>query len=309
MSGPHGAQPASPPQDASPDEAPVWMALVVDPLPRRAFDALSDALFALGAQGVQEEGAGGVPIPPRQPWDTEPEAPPPDPLCVRAWFEGPDEAAIVAELALPPGVTATWEPVEDTDWSSAWQAGFPILRVSDRLVICPPWDVEPGALIIEPGQGFGTGQHTTTQQSLVALDRLTPAAGGHGTVLDAGCGSAILALAAARLGWHAEGFDIDPTAIVDARAQADRNGIHLALRVGELRDEPRTFDLVLANLFAETLVAIAPDLRRVTGAHLVLAGILADKEPSVRAAFDPHLRLIDRDLEGEWVCLVYARSG
>jgi ribosomal protein L11 methyltransferase len=287
----------------------MWRALVIDPVPRRHLESLSAALIAAGAAGLQEEGAGGVNPPPRQPWDTAPEPPPPDPCRVRAWFESPAEGLTVP---LPAGAIPVWEDVVEEDWETSWQASFPILYISDRLVVAPPWEDVPGALVIEPGQGFGTGQHETTRQALRALDQLAgPDLGegfANGRALDVGCGSGILALAAARLGWRAEGIDIDPAAIADAEAQAARNGLSLPFSTTPIHRVTGRFELVLANLFAETLVALTDDLVRVTAQHLVLAGILADREPAVRAAFDPLLTLTSRDLDGEWVCLVY-RAG
>ncbi len=282
----------------------MWRALVIDPVPRRHLEALSAALIAAGAAGLQEEGAGGVNPPPRQPWDTAPEPPPPDPCRLRAWFESPAEGLSVP---VPAGAVTTWEDVVEEDWETSWQASFPTLHISERLIIAPPWEDVPGALVIEPGQGFGTGQHETTRQALRAIDTLAgpDTTTDHGRALDVGCGSGILALAAARLGWRAEGVDIDPAAIADADSQAARNGLTLPFSTTPIHRVADRFELVLANLFAETLVALADDLVRVTAQHLVLAGILADREPSVRAAFDPRLTLTARDVDGEWVCLVY----
>lgn len=283
-----------------------WRELRVD-VPRALIERVTGLLFSLGTAGVQEDFRPGEAPPPRQPWDTGPTPPPPPRALVRAWFEDPDAAAV--EAGLRAGLTReadaiawVWAEVDDVDWALAWRAAFPVLRPSPRIVIAPPWEPEPGAILIEPGQGFGTGQHPTTRQVLVAIDGL---ADGARTLLDVGCGSGILALAAARLGLVARGIDNDPVAVADARGNAARNGLDVAFDTTPLADIPGPYDIVVANLFAEVLAAEAASLRRVTGAWLVLAGILADREPVVRAAFDPLARLVSRDQDGEWVSLRY----
>lgn len=263
-------------------------------------ERVSAIAFDLGASGVQEDWLPGQAPPPRQPWDTGPQAPEPAERLLRAWFDEPDEAAVGA--ALGPDVDATWSDVEDVDWEARSRAAFSPIVVSERLIVAPPWDAPEGAVIVEPGQGFGTGQHATTRQALRALDRV---ADGCRTALDIGCGSGVLALAAAKLGLRAEGIDVDAPSIADSLANARLNGLEVAFSTTPVQDLREPADIVLANLFAEVLVAMAPDLTRLTRRHLVLAGILEDREPAVLAAF-AHLVLEDRDQDGEWVSLVYA---
>ncbi len=282
-----------------------WWELSID-VDRARLDALSTLLFALGAAGLQEDHLPGEAPPPRQPWDVGP--PPADPPMrrARAFFEDPDREAVTAHVAsgLSEPVDVRWSLVEEVDWDARFRDSFRPLVISERLVIAPPWDAPDGAVIIEPGQGFGTGDHPTTRQALFALDRLADSV--H-TVLDLGCGSGILALAAAHLGLRAEGVDVDPTAIRDADDNARRNHLSVPFSTTPIAALPHPADLVLANLYAEVLVALAPELIRLTGEWLVLAGILAEKEASVRDAL-PGLRLHERAQDGEWVCLVYQRA-
>ena len=185
-------------------------------------------MFGLGAAGVAEEGDRGVEPPTRQTWDDGPPEPPSPTIRLRAWFESPDDdLRAAAEACLPPAVEARWEAVPDEDWSTAWRVNFPVFRAG-RLVVSPPWEEVPGSLILEPGQGFGTGQHATTRlvlERLVSLLDLERDATPRRRVLDVGCGSGILSLAAAHLGADAYGIDHDPFAVEGARAQAVRNGL------------------------------------------------------------------------------------
>lgn len=261
-------------------------------------------MFNLGAAGVAEEGDDGIEPTPRQAWDIGPPEPPARTVRLRAWFEAPSEAVIAAaEACLPRSVEARWEAVPDEDWSTAWRVNFPVLRVG-RLTVAPPWAAEPGALMLEPGQGFGTGQHATTRQVLERLVTLLDAAP-RGRVLDVGSGSGILALAAAHLGAEAYGIDHDPVAVADARGQAARNGLNVSFDTTPLADVPGRWDIVLANLFADTIVDLADDLCAKAVEHLILAGIMADREQRVREIFDPRLGAPERSQDGEWVCLHY----
>lgn len=278
-----------------------WAVVDLIGLPRPHAERVSARLFALGAAGLQEDWLPGETPPPRQPWDTGPRAPLPHRIVLRAWFEDPDRPGVAAALA-DVGVELVWGDVEDVDWEARWRAGFEPFVVSERLVVAPPWDAPEGALIIEPGQGFGSGAHPTTRQALLAVDAL---ADGLHDALDVGSGSGILALAAEKLGMSATGIDVEDSAVTDARANAARNGLSATFSTTPLDRVQAPADLVLANLHAELVVHLAEDLIRLTRRWLVLAGILADREDLVRRRLDPHLRLAFRDQDGEWVSLRY----
>jgi ribosomal protein L11 methyltransferase len=124
------------------------------------------------------------------------------------------------------------------------------------------------------------------------------------SVLDVGCGSGILALAAAHLGLEARGVDVDQHAVEEARENAERNGLSASFDTTPIAELELPADLVLANLHAEIMIPLAPDLVRLSRRLLVVCGILADREESVRGAF-PTLTLAARETSGEWVCLGY----
>jgi ribosomal protein L11 methyltransferase len=277
------------------------MELQLNGLPRGDLVAVSQQLFSLGASGLQEDHLPGEAPPPLQPWDTGPPPAATPRMVVRAWFEDPDAQRITAELAHV-RAEILWSPVPDTDWEVAWRAGFTPIHIGDSLTVAPPWDAPEGALIIEPGQGFGTGSHPTTVQMLEAIVAHAP---GLGTALDIGCGSGILALAAASLGLRAHGVDIETAAIADAMANATRNGLAVSFATTPIPELVTPADLVLANLHAELIVHFADDLVRLTGQRLILAGILVSREHTVRETLDDRLQLDTRRQVGDWVSLHY----
>lgn len=280
-----------------------WVALELVGVSRADLDTVSEHLFALGASGLQEDHLPGEAPRVRQPWDSGPKPRPPSRILLRAWFEDPDKKTIEA-LVRGKAPELRWEEVEEVDWEAEWRASIRPLVISPRLVIAPPWDAPPGAVLLEPGQGFGSGEHPTTRQALVALDALADQVR---TVLDVGCGSGILALAATRLGLRAWGVDVEESAVADAKANAAKNGFDVPFSTTPVARLTEPADLVLANLHAELIVALGADLVRLTGEWLVLAGILADREDKVRRVLDEALECVHREQDGEWVSLRYRR--
>jgi ribosomal protein L11 methyltransferase len=205
--------------------------------------------------------------------------------------------------------------VDEADWADAWKAHFPVMRLGRRLVIKPTWRrhrAEPDdvVLALDPGMAFGTGLHPTTRLCLVALERLADAERLAGArVLDVGCGSGILAIAALRLGGaEALGVDTDPIAIEATLGNARRNRLvrRIKVRVGSLPTDEPPFDVVAANLIAGVLVPLAPLLRAelAPGGRLVASGIFVDREAEVRTAFEAAgLTVTGRTGEGDWVAL------
>jgi ribosomal protein L11 methyltransferase len=218
--------------------------------------------------------------------------------------------------------------VHEEDWAHAWKAYFPVLRVGRRLVIRPTWRRHRQApddvvIALDPGMAFGTGLHPTTRLCLAGIetwaddDRFASGTAGHGgsRVLDVGCGSGILAIAAGAFGAEElVGLDTDPIAIEATAANARRNrlGRRIRARVGTLPSGERLFDLVLANLIASVLIDLADGLAaelRPAG-RLLASGIFIDREPDVRTAFDDAgLDIMGRSAEGEWVALEAVRRG
>ena len=233
--------------------------------------------------------------------------------------------AFMAELALrhPAAFfsTPTLRAVNTEDRSSSWKVHFKPLRVGKHLLIVPTWEesVElAGDLVIriDPGMAFGTGGHETTRLCLELLesvmdDRPLLAVP---SLLDLGTGSGILAIAANLLGaGRILALDIDPDAVAVARDNLALNDMVDSVECGTVPLESLTenFDIILANILAEELVRLAPNLaeRLHSGGSLILSGILAEKEPLVRHgfAFKP-LKYSRTVSDGEWVAMLYVKD-
>ena len=268
---------------------------------RRWVDALSTRLFEAGAVGCQEDYLPGEAPPVRQPWDTGPSAPIPDRILLKAWWEYPTLAQIKGDI--PPileslGIhdSPRWVEVVDDGWAETWKASCDRVTICEGLAVAPPWKAMPGDIVIEPGMAFGTGDHPTTLSCLRAVvDRAEKGK----RCLDVGTGSGVLAICAARYGMDARGIDIDPESIRATQDNARLNNVSVAVDMSPLADVVGSFDLVVANLFAEVLVDLSEDLKRVTGSHLAVAGVLADRAETVVEALKP-MRLVRRQLEGDW---------
>lgn len=254
------------------------------------------------------------------------------PATIRAYIPADDPAA--AEIAVRRAETALshlqafgLRPIGDlrtrivaeADWADAWKAYFPVMRVGERLVIKPTWRrhrAAPGDLVLalDPGMAFGTGLHPTTRLCLAAVEAAADRGEVDGArVLDVGCGSGILAIAAARLGAASVlGVDTDPIAIEATIANARRNRLarRIAARAGSLPSGEAPYDIVLANLIASVLIALAGALRDELrpGGVLLASGIFADREAAVAEALDAAgLETVERSVEGDWVALAVRR--
>lgn len=202
-------------------------------------------------------------------------------------------------------VEVTTSEVAD-DWAERWRSFHRPLVLGERLVVRPPWCAPiPGAavdLVIDPGRAFGTGAHATTRLCLELLLDL-PAAG---DALDLGCGSGVLAIAAARLGWAPVlALDHDPLAVEAARENARVNGVPIEVRRHDLRQSvvPGAA-LVLANLLRPLLLAWAGSIAEPPGL-VIASGLLAEEADEVARAFASHgLDERDRRAHGEWAALL-----
>jgi len=215
-----------------------------------------------------------------------------------------------------PAIVAT-RRIGEADWVQASRAQFAPIRIGDLWVV-PSWAEPPDPsalnLRLDPGMAFGTGSHPTTslclqwlQQNLRPGDRM----------LDYGCGSGILAIAAARLGaGSVMGVDIDPAALLAARENSRRNGVQADYTDPASLDGSGflgRFDIVVANILANPLIRLAPALLRLladTGS-IVLAGLLAQQADALAAAYrraDPRLHLFVWGRDGDWVCVAGART-
>ncbi len=284
----------------------------------RVADALSDALLEQGALSVSMEDASA---------GTADEAPlygEPGLAVETAWpqslinalcEQGGDPAQLIAaacaQIGLAQAPDYRVEPVADEDWVRRSQSQFEPIRISDALWIVPSWatapDPEAVNLVLDPGLAFGTGSHPSTRLCLQWLERTIR---GGERILDYGCGSGILAIAAQRLGASATfGVDVDPLALLAAQANAERNRVDARFINTETAPDFQA-DLVVANILANPLILLAPVLAGHTGqgGRIALSGILETQAQEVMAAYAPWFALRVSASEGGWVLLEGLRS-
>lgn len=252
-----------------------------------------------GATGFEEAPPDGLAPDLVQPWENRRAIVHPR-LTLRTWLS-PQEASRATEAVAQkfPDLELLLETVKEEDWANAWKTHHHRIPISGSLTVSPPWEAQEGDLIIPPGNAFGTGDHPSTFECLRFISELAPSAT---SCLDVGCGSGVLALAATKLGVPSVGIDIDAPSVQSAIENAELNGLHADFSTTPLERITTQHDLVVANLFAEVLVALAPELLRVTSKHLVLAGILNEKADSVLEAL-AELDLRERITSEAWTCL------
>ncbi|POE05541.1 50S ribosomal protein L11 methyltransferase [Pectobacterium odoriferum] len=215
-------------------------------------------------------------------------------------------AILEQEPLLGMGFKHKIEQLEDKDWEREWMDNFHPMQFGKRLWICPSWREipDPNAVnvMLDPGLAFGTGTHPTTALCLQWLDGLDLEGK---TIIDFGCGSGILAIAALKLGAaRAIGIDIDPQAIQASRDNAQRNGVSERLELYLPKDQPTDLsaDVVVANILAGPLRELAPlisDLPK-AGGHLGLSGVLATQADGVAEAYADKFTLDPVAEREEW---------
>ncbi|MDD2417847.1 MAG: 50S ribosomal protein L11 methyltransferase [Oscillospiraceae bacterium] len=206
------------------------------------------------------------------------------------------------------------DSISEDDWANNWKKYFKPLKVGRRLLICPTWeevppDSERAVLRIDPGMAFGTGGHETTRLVLETLERYIK---GGETMLDVGCGSGILSVAARMLGAKSTvGVDIDPLAVKTAVENGLLNGLNkpdYTVIQGDLVDKiSGRFDVVAANIVADAIIelsaSIVPFITR--GGVYIASGIIDTREEDVTRALEScGLKIVQRDERGGWVVLV-----
>jgi ribosomal protein L11 methyltransferase len=288
-----------------------WLSIAFE-IPAADVEAVSDALLEAGAVSVDVTDADAGTAA-EQPVFAEPGSPEPRPwgrsrvsVLVAA---GEDAGTIVAAacahagIAPPPYQSVA---VADQDWVRASRDQFTPIRVSQRLWIVPSWHAapDPGAINIalDPGLAFGTGSHPTTKLCLAWLERTVR---GGEAVIDYGCGSGILAIAAMKLGAaRADGVDIDAQALLAARANAIQNRVQAEFH-GAAAAIRKPAQIVVANILAHPLIVLAPLLARLVApaGRLALAGVLAGQADEVRAAYEPWFEFGAPGREEDWVLL------
>jgi len=296
-----------------------WLQLTLESSRDQA-QALSDALEEAGAMSVSLEGADTELL-----FDTDwnDTAPVWKRARVVALFaEDTDARGVMQQvaqlllLAAPPAFTA--ERIADQDWVRAWMdrwqpMHFGVSPAGTSLWVVPSWlePPEPDAanIILDPGLAFGTGTHATTAMCLEWLAQHPP----RGLeVIDYGCGSGILAIAALKLGAaRAVGTDTDPQALTVSRENAERNAVATRLELCLPDQLPATAGagVVLANILAGPLIALAPRLTRLVrpGGTLILSGLLASQADEVQAAYAADFRF-ERQLRDDWALLAGRRA-
>lgn len=279
----------------------------------RFADALSDALLAQGALSVSVEDASAGTAD-ETPLYGEPGMPAENawPQCLinALCDEQTDPAQLInaacaqTGLAQAPGYRV--EPVAEQDWVRRSQAQFEPIHISGKLWIVPSWATAPDAeainLVLDPGLAFGTGSHPSTRMCLLWLERSIR---GGERVLDYGCGSGILAIAALRLGASAAlGVDVDAQALVAAQANAERNRVDAHFFDTETAPDIQA-DLVVANILANPLILLAPLLaaHSCKRGRIALSGILGSQAQEVMAAYARWFAMRVCGKDGEWVLL------
>jgi ribosomal protein L11 methyltransferase len=217
--------------------------------------------------------------------------------------------AVAAALALPVPPHET-HPVAEQDWVRQTQAQFGPIEIAQDFWIVPSWCAVPDpraiTLRLDPGLAFGTGSHPTTRMCLEWLR--AHVAAGH-SLLDYGCGSGILAIAAARFGaGRVCGADIDPQSLRASAANAQANGVAIEFVLPDALP-PGTFDVVVANILTNPLIVLAPAIatRVSVGGRLALTGILEEQAQSVAAAYAPWFTLVTWRRSDGWILLAGQR--
>ncbi|EEP89977.1 Ribosomal protein L11 methyltransferase [Yersinia kristensenii ATCC 33638] len=288
------------------DKAMPWIQLKLNTTGNQA-ESLGDALIESGAVSVTFQDTHDNPVFEPLPGETRLWG---DTDVIGLYDAETDMAEVVAMLEYNPqigqGFIHKIEQLEDKDWEREWMDNFHPMRFGERLWICPSWrDVpDPTAVnvMLDPGLAFGTGTHPTTALCLQWLDGLNLQ---DKTVIDFGCGSGILAIAALKLGAkRAIGIDIDPQAIQASRDNAQRNGVSERLELYLAKDQPADLsaDVVVANILAGPLRELAPliSVLPVTGGHLGLSGVLATQAAGVAQAYEDKFTLDPVAEKEEW---------
>jgi ribosomal protein L11 methyltransferase len=279
----------------------------------------------IAADLLRQACPGGVAIETQSRLDRETETYVPDgdgAALVKGYLHpGPDAERVQQNMRLalqtaPLQRPATWhEPtlLADADWRDSWKRYFGVQRVGRRLVIVPSWEKYDAkrddiVLRIDPGMAFGTGQHQTTAMCLAALEEVVTEGQ---SVLDLGCGSGILAIAAAKLGaQRVLAIDIDPQAVKAANENATANGVTIETRTGTLDAATERFDVIAANISGLTLERLAPLLFASLngGGALIASGFLDEALSGLVAAFEAAGLQIERVIEdGQWRSVIARR--
>lgn len=282
-------------------------------IPAASVSPLEKVLEELGAVAVTVEDAADQPVLEPAPGET----PLWDNSDLSALFPADTDAdpiilslqSRLAETGLQALPKWRWDILEEKDWARAWMDHYHPIAFGERLWICPSWQSPPDPaavnLMLDPGLAFGTGTHPTTALCMRWLNDHPVT---NHTILDYGCGSGVLGIAALLLGAREMiGVDIDPQAVRSTADNAARNQIDADRCRVFLPDDapPVQADTVLANILAGPLISLRPTLlgRLKAHGHLVLSGLIRSQVEQVLAEYQPHLYDIAVDYDAEWACI------
>lgn len=288
-----------------------WVSLKIEAQDNTA-DLISDTLMELGALSAIIEDANAETID-EQPIFGEPGDPPPgiwQQNLVSALFdEGVDIEQIIADLQRQTklaNLQYTTEDIQEQDWVRATQSQFDPIRITDDLWIVPTWHSAPYPnalnIVLDPGLAFGTGSHPTTH---LCLAWLTQSVSAQDMVLDYGCGSGILAIAAKKLGARSVvGTDIDAQAIQSSLYNAEQNNVNAEFYHAS-KYQTQEFDIVVANILSSALSVLAPALAKSckAGGKIALSGILREQASDVSAIYAEWFDMEPPQYMESWVLL------
>lgn len=290
-----------------------WIQIRINATAKTA-DKVSNMLLGRGAQAVTFMDAKDVPVYEPMPGDT--------PLWgeteVMGLFDAEtDPAPTIAffQQIFGEDVGYKVEQLEDKDWVREWMDHFHPMQFGERLWICPSWrdvpDPEAVNVMLDPGLAFGTGTHPTTALCLQWLDGLDLAGK---TVVDFGCGSGILGIAALKLGAaRVIGIDIDPQAIQASRDNAERNGVAGQIELYLPADQPQDVeaDVVVANILAGPLRELAPLIagHGKAGSLMALSGVLESQAPELETIYGQWFEMDPTAVKEEWCRLSGRKHG
>ena len=289
------------------------------PLADLSSEAVESALLEVGASSITLVDRGDEPVLEPKPGEIRLWS---DTLVRGLFQESPGGAALDAarnldRLAgvLGPHITRTARVrrVEDKDWERVWLADWKSMRFGRRLWVCPtsaelPDEPEAVVVRLDPGLAFGTGTHPTTALCLQILDSL-PVMGR--SVIDYGCGSGILGIAALKLGAaHVWAVDLDPQALLATRDNANANGVGSSIDVQGIEGSLQPAYCVVANILAGPLIELAPALTEAceAGGYLLLSGLLKTQAYAVKAAYGAAFDVVQVVERDDWCC-IFARRG